>query len=326
MTTYCEVVEADCRKALKDMADNGVKFDSVVTDAPYHLEAMVKRFGKTDSKAAKHSADGRFTRQSGGWIGKSWDADDDGSRIAFDPEFWESVCAVLRPGAFVLAFGSPRHGHRQACAMEDAGLVMHPTINWAYGSGFPKGKCARKAVEKAGGDATRFDGWYFGVQARKVACEPIYVGQVPLLKGPTVNTLLEEGTGAVNIEGCRGPGDRWPSTLVHDNSEGVRDLLPGESPEYFESYPFEGEPLIYHKKADRADRHGSTHPTVKPVGLMRALVRHVTPPGGHVLDPFAGSGTTGEAAMLERRAVTLIERDEGYVISIERRLGTSAIL
>lgn len=46
----------------------------------------------------------------------------------------------------------------------------------------------------------------------------------------------------------------------------------------------------------KADRAGSKHPTVKPVALMRWLVRLVTPPGGTVLDPFAGSGTTGAAA------------------------------
>ena len=50
--------------------------------------------------------------------------------------------------------------------------------------------------------------------------------------------------------------------------------------------------IFYTAKADKADRLGSKHPTVKPVDLMRYLVRLVTPPGGHVLDPFGGSGTT----------------------------------
>ena len=46
------------------------------------------------------------------------------------------------------------------------------------------------------------------------------------------------------------------------------------------------------------DRIGSRHPTIKPLDLMQYLVRLVTPPGGLVLDPFAGTGTTGEAACL----------------------------
>jgi hypothetical protein len=63
-----------------------------------------------------------------------------------------------------------------------------------------------------------------------------------------------------------------------------------------------------------------SHPTVKPVDLMRWLVRLVTPPKGHVLDPFAGSGTTGEACVIEGFDVTLIEREADYVALINERL------
>jgi site-specific DNA-methyltransferase (adenine-specific) len=59
---------------------------------------------------------------------------------------------------------------------------------------------------------------------------------------------------------------------------------------------------------------------VKPLALMRYLVRLVTPPGGLVLDPFAGTGTTGEAAHLEGFDYLLIERDPESVRDIERRL------
>jgi len=67
-----------------------------------------------------------------------------------------------------------------------------------------------------------------------------------------------------------------------------------------------------------APAHG--HPTVKPIDLMRWLCRLVTPPGGLVLDPFAGTGTTGEAAVLEGMRAVLIEREAEYVADIERRL------
>ncbi|MCP5086467.1 MAG: site-specific DNA-methyltransferase [Rhodobacteraceae bacterium] len=64
--------------------------------------------------------------------------------------------------------------------------------------------------------------------------------------------------------------------------------------------------------------HG--HPTVKPVDLMQYLVRLVTPKGGVVLDPFAGTGTTGEAALLEGMRPILIEREAEYQEDIRRRL------
>ena len=67
--------------------------------------------------------------------------------------------------------------------------------------------------------------------------------------------------------------------------------------------------FFYTAKAGRKEREGSKHPTVKPLDLMRWLVRLVTPPGGTVLDPFAGTGTTGEAALMEGFRVVLIERE-----------------
>lgn len=62
------------------------------------------------------------------------------------------------------------------------------------------------------------------------------------------------------------------------------------------------------------------HPTVKPVALMRWLVRLVTPPGGIVLDPFMGSGTTGIAALQEGRAFVGIEREPEYHAIAEARI------
>jgi DNA modification methylase len=78
--------------------------------------------------------------------------------------------------------------------------------------------------------------------------------------------------------------------------------------------------FFYCAKADAADRRGSRHPTVKPVALMRWLCRLITPPGGTVLDPFAGSGTTLEAALLEGFAAIGIEQSAEYVEDCNRRL------
>lgn len=79
----------------------------------------------------------------------------------------------------------------------------------------------------------------------------------------------------------------------------------------------------YEPKADSAERprvNGVAHPTVKPLALMRWLVRLVTPPGGVVLDPFAGSGTTGEACVIEGFPVVLVEREAVYLPLIVSRL------
>ncbi|MEL7167620.1 MAG: DNA methyltransferase, partial [Pseudomonadota bacterium] len=78
--------------------------------------------------------------------------------------------------------------------------------------------------------------------------------------------------------------------------------------------------FFYSGKADKVDRAGTDHPTVKPQSLMRWLVRLTTPHGGRVLDMFAGSGSTGWAAAVEGRVCDLIERDPGYAAHIAKRI------
>ena len=81
--------------------------------------------------------------------------------------------------------------------------------------------------------------------------------------------------------------------------------------------------FFYTPKAPKKERpvapDGTKHPTVKSLALMRYLIRLVTPPGGTVLDPFAGSGTTGEAAALEGFRCVMVEREPTYVPLIEHR-------
>ena len=79
----------------------------------------------------------------------------------------------------------------------------------------------------------------------------------------------------------------------------------------------------YHPKApatERPNHNNTSHPTVKPVDLIAWLIRLVTPPGGTVLDPFAGTGTTGEAAIKEHKHAILIEREDTYLPLIVARL------
>jgi DNA modification methylase len=75
-----------------------------------------------------------------------------------------------------------------------------------------------------------------------------------------------------------------------------------------------------------SEREGATHPTIKPVALMRWLVRLVTPPSGVVLDPFAGTGTTLLAARMEGRRAIGIEREEDYAAIAAHRLRQLSLL
>jgi hypothetical protein len=111
-------------------------------------------------------------------------------------------------------------------------------------------------------------------------------------------------------DGCQDEGDRrWYADS-------------GSAARFFPSLGFGDDDLRfwYGGKAGADDRLASKHPTVKPVALMRWLVRLITPPGGTILDPFAGTGTTGAACIREGFDAVLIEREPEYVADIERRL------
>jgi site-specific DNA-methyltransferase (adenine-specific) len=116
---------------------------------------------------------------------------------------------------------------------------------------------------------------------------------------------------------------RWPPNVLHDGSDEVLEAFAQfgkrSAPER-DTDSGSASRFYFCAKAGKRDRAGSSHPTVKPLKLMEWLVRLLTPPGGVVLDPFAGSGTTGEAALLCGFDVVLIEQEAEYVSDIERRL------
>ena len=139
---------------------------------------------------------------------------------------------------------------------------------------------------------------------------------------------------------------RWPANVTHDGSDEVIESFPDAPGQQYYVGPEHGERLsrgiygdfgarppneprgdsgsaarfFYSAKADANDRIGSKHPTVKPIDLMQWLVRLVTPPRGTVLDPFAGTGSTAEAAWREGMNCVLIEREKEYQADIQRRM------
>ncbi len=127
---------------------DGPPFHSLLTDPPYHLTEITKRFGKTGAAPAQFGSDGAFQRASKGFMGRTWDGGD----IAFQPETWAALARHLYPGAFGMAFASSRGWHRMACAIEDAGLIIHPVIMcWTFLSGFPKATDISAQSDRAAG-------------------------------------------------------------------------------------------------------------------------------------------------------------------------------
>jgi DNA modification methylase len=331
----------DCLEVLRSMPDCSV--DSIVTDPPYGLSFM----------------------------GKKWDYD------VPSVDVWVECLRVLKPGGHLLAFAGTRTQHRMAVRIEDAGFEIRDMIAWVYGSGFPKSLDVSKAIDKAAGAerevvgkhkapaksiytqtevslspevyitapstdaAKQWQGWG---TALKPALEPITVARKPLI-GTVAENVLQNGTGAINVDGGRVEGGRWPANFIHDGSEEVVGLFPQsnggafpkksniptgkhydggwgavDNKERTEMGSGSAARFFYCAKASKADRGENHHPTVKPTDLMRYLCRLVTPPNGIVLDPFNGSGSTGCAAVLEGFQYIGIEREAEYIAISEKRI------
>jgi DNA modification methylase len=257
-----------------------------------------------------------------GFHKETWDREHHGEGFTAWTRSWAEGCLrVLKPGGHLFAFGSPRTFHRLVSGVEDAGLEIRDTLLWLHAQGAPK------AHKLPGGRAAMV----------KPAYEPIVCARKPLI-GTTPENLAAWGTGALNIEASRA-GGYWLAHVALSHAPGCTEtnctvdcpagLIDAAHPALRPSRMFfcakaskrereagcEALPLqsdqLYSRSALRLRRN--IHPTVKPLALMRWLVGLVTPPEGIVLDPFAGSGSTGVAALLEGRSFLGIEREERYV-------------
>ncbi|HWB69442.1 MAG TPA: site-specific DNA-methyltransferase [Solirubrobacterales bacterium] len=294
--------------------------DAVVTDPPYGIGWQNEHW------------DGGAIREAAARIGRE--------RLTPNEAFevwtglWAAECArVMKPGAHLLAFGAARTFHRLACGLEDAGLEVRDVVMWLYGTGMSKSR------HYPGGRATTL----------KPAFEPVILARKPLA-GTTEETIERFGTGALNTEACR-VGSRHPADVVVGHEPGCEEggeCAPGCAVALLDAEAYQGRSSsgqgtapsrwMYCPKVSRAEREAgceelparvldlfpnagprpsgrtrNPHPTVKPLALMRWLVRLVCPPEGVVLDPFMGSGTTGAAAMLERRRFCGIEMEPAYL-------------
>ncbi len=321
---------ADCVEWLR--AYDGPLFDSAVTDPPYEL----------------------------GFMGKKWDS----TGVAFRPETWRAVYDALKPGAHLVAFSGTRTYHRMACAIEDAGFEIRDQLAWCYGSGFPKSHnigdgwgtslkpslepicLARKPLSEktVAANVLRWGTGAINVDATRIDTTENLNGGRYSEHGAGEADGNTYGSGINNRKPSQysQPAGRWPANLLHDGSDevlagfpetgaasvGDRGERPGLRGNATKSSDSKGHDdnggsaarFFYSAKAGPLDRLGSKHPTVKPVDLMRWLVRLVTPKGGRILEPFAGSGTTGIAAMAEGFDCTMLELMPDHVADIERKL------
>lgn len=397
----------------------GLGFMGSQWDQPGHAGASKKR--RPESARGHKNLDGRPTNNAAVEAGR-YDFTANQGFGTWCTEWAIECLRVLKPGGHILAFGGTRTWHRLAVAIEDAGFEMRDSLAWLYGSGFPKSLDVSKALDKAAGaeravigskiyggghvqnsvESMGYGGNEQGADVRSItapttdaakqwagwgtalkpAFEPIVMGRKPF-KGTVAANVLAHGTGALNIDACRIPGEhirttrntalgvmnddgwqprsavfeshkdgRWPANVVLDDAmaevldeqsgtltSGANPAIRGGDTDKREVYggfsggrneqPRRGTDsggasrFFYVAKAPAKERpkvDGIAHPTVKPLTLMRWLVRLVTPPGGLVLDPFAGSGTTLQAAQLEGFNAIGIERELTYLPLIKARL------
>jgi DNA modification methylase len=312
------LLQGDCLELLVELAAHSV--DAVICDPPYGIDLQGRHW---DGRAIRESAARTSTSTS--------------QRLTRNQAFqewtrsWAAGCLdVLKPGGHLLAFGSPRTFHRLAAGLEDAGFEIRDTLMWAYASGMPKSR------KLPGGQGTLL----------KPAWEPILLAR----KKPDTrlaNALREHGTGALNIDACR-IGERWPANVLlsHEERCTAKACVAGCAAAIMDEVDRRGgitaspTRLFFCAKASRTERDAgcehlpaselnlfpnaqkngkapgaarNPHPTVKPIELMRWLIRLASPTRGVVLDPFCGSGTTGIAARLEGRLFLGIEREPAYL-------------
>ena len=351
------VLNADCLAALRDMPDASV--DAVVTDPPYGLSNTTPA-QVADTITRWVTGDREYLPSKVGFMGHEWDGfvppvavwdeclrvlKPGGHLLAFAGSRTQDLMglAVRLAGfeirdsiAWLHAQGFPKAKSQLKPAHEPIILARKP----------PKGSIAANVLEHGTG-ALNIDATRIGMSdADRAVVDSRSGGRT----GPADGSFL----GAIGQrDGLfkSAPGVRWPANVVLDESQAAElDRQSGNvksggnskrhkrtSPNWggysggsgivsgAECPPSEGgaSRFFYVAKAPKSERpvvDGVAHSTVKPLALMRWLVRMVTPPGGVVLDPFAGSGTTLEAAMLEGFNVTGIEREADYLPLIQARI------
>lgn len=335
-----QVLLGDCREVLKTLPENAL--DCIVSDPPYGLGTK-----QPSPEDIKRYLQGGTLDTGGDFMGKDWE---------MPPiSVWKQCLRVLKPGGHLLAFAGTRTFDVMSAGIKAAGFEDTDTVasmfgpsvlQWVYGAGFPKSLDIAKAIDKMKGpgseEAKKWQGWG---TALKPAWEPVLCfrksTEVPttLVSEPESSffytakasrTDRNEGLDSAEKGGYQ-EGTAY-LVLREDLSEEERekveeDFIKGTSyeeiPETLTDRDVPGPLRKYFRQARKGDR-GNIHVTVKPVALMRWLIRLVCPVGGTVLDPYAGSGTTLVAAAEEGMDFIGIEIDPVYHTIASKRAASRA--
>ena len=224
-----------------------------------------------------------------GFMGRAWDALPPG-------EDWARLCLrVLKPGGHLVAFGGTRTVHRLATAIEDGGFEIRDLVSWLYWSGFPKSLDVFKALP----DAAQWEG--YGT-ALKPAQEPAVLARKPLA-GRVAANVLEHGTGALNIDGCRfaygdeawpGPGEEIRSAANSDGDVNAGIWSKGERPRFKQNKNDLGRwpaNIYAHPKASRSEREAGCE---RLPGRTGAEATDRTAGSAGLDNPRAGAGRTAD--------------------------------
>jgi site-specific DNA-methyltransferase (adenine-specific) len=320
----------DCLEVMDQLDANSV--DAIITDPPYHLvanESSTKGFLEQEWDAG----DIAFRKET--WQKAMRVLKPGGYLIAFghSKKFHRMVTAIEDAGfeirdTLMWLYGTGFPKSHDVGLDVDRLLGNESTIIGEVQAGKTSSAFQRKETTAGDYQIKRANNeWAGWGSALKPNYEPIVMARKPFT-GTLANNVLTYGTGAINIDACRIEGEpiqvnvgytdqkqsegwgtkkpivelqnkgRYPGNVMHDGSDEVLDMLPKREYGRF----------FYSPKASKKDKNDAgknNHPTVKPVGLMRYLVRLVTPPNGVVLDPFMGSGSTGKAIFLENKENSL---------------------
>lgn len=247
-----------------------------------------------------------------GFMGHGWD----NSGIAYNPNTWRACHRVLKPNGYILVFGATKTHHRIADAIQRAGFEIVDIIAWCYGTGFPKSHNIGKAIDK------------------KLGVESIVVGKSTSSGvGSIAMTNVEQGAQArtkQSVDDFKGWEVKKPASELGVKWDGWGTALkPAWEPIIiarkkgsqrnvdYSQFHYISKPS---KKEKNAGIEKNSHPTVKPVKLMKALIEEFTEEGSTVLDPFTGSGTTGMASVISGRDFIGCELTPEYIPLAKARI------
>lgn len=339
------LIVGDCRRVLPKFRPNS--FDSIVTDPPYGIRFSGAAWDCEVPPVAVWRRCLRVLKPGGYLI--AFGGTRTYHRLATNVEdagfdIRDMVTELYEMDEYARRFFASLTSEQIKLMLRAFGVDA--LIGWVYGSGFPKSANIEKALARAGaGDVVeRFRG--LGT-VLKPALEPIVCARKPL-DGGLASNLLKHGTGAVQADRCRvspedsaqlSPAGRYPANLIlSSDSPAVEASFPKSrsgkpgfrrtsGSGYRGGWKADNWPMVaygdegtasrffYCAKARGKSRRGgdNPHPTVKPVELIRYLIRLFTPAGGLVLDPFMGSGPAAVASRLEGMGFVGIERVPKYV-------------